>query len=88
MEKRSKKRKMVLRLWQRLAIAFCAIIFLIMSGVIALHVRTMRAMREAIYGRMERFRKLDETLFMRRKKSREQKEAAASRLPWKRKHKM
>ena len=35
----------------------------------------------------ERFRKLDETLFMRRKKSREQKEAAASRLPWKRKHK-
>ena len=36
----------------------------------------------------ERFRKLDETLFMRRKKSREQKEAAASRLPWKRKHKM
>ena len=31
----------------------------------------------------ERFRKL----FMRRKKSREQKEAAASRLPWKRKHK-
>ena len=34
----------------------------------------------------ERFRKLDETLFMRRKKSREQKEAAASRLPWKRKH--
>lgn len=53
MEKRSKKRKMVLRLWQRLAIAFCAIIFLIMSGVIALYVRTMRAMREAIYGRME-----------------------------------
>lgn len=35
----------------------------------------------------ERFRKLDETLFLRRKKTREQKEAAASRLPWKRKKK-
>ncbi len=33
----------------------------------------------------ERFRKLDETLFSRRKKTREQKEAAASRLPWRRK---
>lgn len=33
----------------------------------------------------ERFRKLDETLFLRRKKTREQKEAAASRLPWRRK---
>ena len=35
----------------------------------------------------ERFRKLDETHFMRLKESREQKEAAASRLPWKSKHK-
>lgn len=35
----------------------------------------------------ERFRKLDETLFLRRKKTREQKEAAASRLPWRRKPK-
>lgn len=35
----------------------------------------------------ERFRKLDETLFLRRKKTREQKEAAASRLPWRRKSK-
>lgn len=35
----------------------------------------------------ERFRKLDETLFLRRKKTREQKEAAASKLPWKRKKK-
>lgn len=35
----------------------------------------------------ECFRKLDETLFLRRKKTREQKEAAASRLPWKRKKK-
>ncbi len=35
----------------------------------------------------ERFRKLDETLSSRRKKTREQKEAAASRLPWRRKSK-
>lgn len=55
MEKRSKKRKIVLRLWKKLALAFCVIILLIMSGVMVLHVRTMCAMRDAIYGRMEAY---------------------------------
>lgn len=50
-----KKKKIAFKLWKKLAIAFCLIIISIMCVSVALHIRTMNAMRDTIYERMEAY---------------------------------
>lgn len=48
-----KRKKKTFKLWKKLAMAFCLIIISIMCVSVALHIRTMNAMRDTIYEGME-----------------------------------